>query len=135
MSTTEIQAKLRTLADEMDHPLLQAFLADLAAETEAELRPYATNFSWYVELVKYPLGLRLTVSAEPLSYEALLEHPAATPTPTSLCVPISENYFWGQLPVQLYCGLSTELPREDRRLLESLGKIRKESSTYDYIAC
>lgn len=135
MNTTEIQTELRTLADEMDHPLLQAFLADLAAETVAELRPCATNFSWAVELAKFPLGLRLSISAEPVDYEALLEHPEATPTPNVLCITINETYSWGQLPVQLYCGLSVELPREDRWLLQSIGKIRKEYSTYDYIAC
>lgn len=135
MNTTEIQTELRTLADEMDHPLLQAFLADLAAETVAELRPCAANFSWSVELAKFPLGLRLTVSAEPTDYEALLEHPEAVPTPKLLCITINETYSWGQLPVQLYCALSVELPHEDRWLLQSLGKIRKEYSTYDYISC
>lgn len=135
MNTTEIQTELRTLADEMDHPLLQAFLADLAAETVAELRPCATNFSWSVELAKFPLGLRLIVSAEPMDYEALLEHPEAVPTPEVLCITISETFYWGALPVQLYCGLSVELPHEDRWLLQAIGKIRKEYSTYDYIAC
>lgn len=135
MSITEIQTELRTLANEMDHPLLQAFLADLAAETVAELHPYATNFSWSVELAKFPLGLRLTVSAKPMDYEALLEHPEAVPSPEVLCITINETYSWGQLPVQLYCALSVKLPREDRWLLQSIGKIRKEYSTYDYIAC
>lgn len=135
MNTTEIQTELRTLADEMDHPLLQVFLADLAAEAVAELRPYATNFSWSVELAKYPLGLRLRIFAEPMNYEAMLEHPEAVPTPEVLCVDINEAFYWGALPVQLYCGLSVELPREDRGLLQAIGKIRKEYSTYDYIAC
>lgn len=135
MNTTEIQTELRTLANEMDHPLLQAFLADLAAETVAELRPYAANFSWSVGLAKSPLGLQLTVSAEPAGYEALLEHPEAVPTPEILYVTIYETFYWGALPVQLYCDLSADIPHEDRWLLESIGKIRKEYSTYDYIAC
>lgn len=132
---TEIRTQFQTLADELSHPLLAQFLADLEAEVRAELKPYATVRDVGIKISRYPLGIRLIFNCTALGYDQVLEHPDACPTASTLGFDISEVFTWGELPIHVAAPVVTDLPSDVIGLLVSLGKIRSEVSTYNYVQC